>query len=109
MLGLAFERGSAAFPEAPPLATAGELPGYDIGAWIGYAASPGTPKEITHRLASEIGKAVKDPQVRERMLSLGLEPTSTTPEEMTAFLKKEQQRYGDIIRAANISIGEGNK
>jgi len=109
LLGVTVAKGSSAFPDAPSLAKAADIPGYDIGAWIGYAASPGTPKEITHRLASEIAKAIKDPQVRERMLSLGLEPTSMTPEEMTAFLRKEQQRYGDIIRAANISIGEGNK
>jgi tripartite-type tricarboxylate transporter receptor subunit TctC len=109
LLGVTFANGSSAFPDAPSLAKAAGIPGYDIGAWIGYAASPGTPKEITERLAAEIGKAVRDPQVRERMLALGLEPTSTTPDEMTAFMKKEQQRYGDIIRAANIKIGEGNK
>jgi tripartite-type tricarboxylate transporter receptor subunit TctC len=109
LLGVTFAKGSSAFPEAPPLAKAADIPGYDIGAWIGYAASPGTPKEITQKLAAEIGKAVRDAQVRERMLSLGLEPTSMTPDEMAAFLKREQQRYGDIIRAANITIGEGNK
>jgi len=109
LLGVTFAKGSSAFPDAPSLAKAADIPGYDIGAWIGYAAAPGTPREITHKLAAEIAKAVKDPQVRERMQSLGLEPTSTTPDEMAAFLKKEQQRYGDIIRAANISIGEANK
>jgi tripartite-type tricarboxylate transporter receptor subunit TctC len=109
LLGVTFANGSSAFPDAPSLAKAANIPGYDIGAWIGYAASPGTPREITERLAAEIAKAVRDPQVRERMLALGLEPTSQTPDEMTAFLKKEQQRYGDIIRTANIKIGEGNK
>ena len=74
----------------------------DIGAWIGYAASPGTPKEITTKLAAEIAKAVQVPEVRERMLGLGLEPTSMTPDEMAVFMRKEQQRYGDtIITRAN--------
>ncbi len=109
LLGVTSANGSSAFPDAPSLAKAADIPGYDIGAWIGYAASPGTPKEITSRLAAEIGKAVRDPQTRERMLAMGLEPTSQTPDEMAAFMKKEQQRYGDIIRAANIKIGEGNK
>jgi len=110
LLGLTAAGGSSAFPDAPSLAKAADIPGYDIGAWIGIAASPGTPKEITHRLAAEIGKAVQTREVRERMQNLGLEPAAPmTPEEMGAFLRKEQQRYGDIIRTANIRIEEGNK
>ena len=102
--------GSSAFPDAPSLAKAAEISGYDIGAWIGIAAAPGTPKEITQRLATEIGKAVQTKEVRERMQNLGLEPAAPmTPDEMAVFLRKEQQRYGDIIRTANIKIEEGNK
>ena len=110
LLGLSAASGSSAFPDAPSLAKAADIPGYDIGAWIGIAASPGTPKEITQRLAAEIGKAVQTKEVRERMQNLGLEPAAPmTPDEMGAFLRKEQQRYGDIIRTANIKIEEGNK
>ena len=110
LLGLSAASGSSAFPDAPSLAKAAEIPGYDIGAWIGIAAAPGTPKEITQRLAAEIGKAVQTKEVRERMQNLGLEPAAPmTPDEMAVFLRKEQQRYGDIIRTANIKIEEGNK
>ena len=110
LLGLTAANGSSAFPDAPSLAKAADIPGYDIGAWIGIAASPGTPKEITQRLAAEIGKAVQTKEVRERMQNLGLEPAAPmTPDEMAVFLRKEQQRYGDIIRTANIKIEEGNK
>jgi tripartite-type tricarboxylate transporter receptor subunit TctC len=104
LLGVTFAKGSSAFPDAPSLAKAADIPGYDIGAWIGYAASPGTPREITNRLSAEIAKIVRMPDVRERMMSLGLEPTSTTPDEMAAFMKNEQQRYGTIIKNANIRI-----
>jgi len=110
LLGLTAAGGSSAFPDAPSLAKAADIPGYDIGAWIGIAASPGTPKEITQRLAAEIGKAVQTKEVRERMQNLGLEPAAPmTPDEMGVFLRKEQQRYGEIIRTANIKIEEGNK
>ena len=109
-LGTSYVAGSSAFPGAPSLAKAADIPGYDIGAWIGIAASPGTPKEITAKLAAEIGKAVQLPEVRERMMGLGLEPApAMTPDEMGTFLKAEQQRYGEIIRNANIKIEEGNK
>ena len=104
LLGVTFAKGSSAFPDAPALAKAADIPGYDIGAWIGYAASPGTPREITNRLAAEIAKVVQMADVRQRMMSLGLEPTSTTPDEMAAFMRNEQQRYGTIIKNANIKI-----
>lgn len=104
MLGVSFARGSAAFPEAPPLATAAGLPGYDIGAWIGYAAAPGTPREVVARLSAEVQKAIQAPDVRERFTTLGLEPRAMSPEEMGAFLRQEQARYADIIKSANIKV-----
>ena len=52
---------------------------------------------------------MRAPEVRERMVGMGLEPTSQTPDEMAVFLQKEQQRYGEIIRNANIRIDAGNK
>ena len=104
MLGVSFARGSAAFPEAPPLATAAELPGYDIGAWIGYAAAPGTPREVVTRLSAEVQKAIQASDVKERFTTLGLEPRAMSPEEMGAFLRKEQARYADIIKSANIKV-----
>ena len=104
MLGVSFARGSAAFPDAPPLAAAAELPGYDIGAWIGYAAAPGTPREVVARLSAEVQKAIQAPDVRERFTTLGLEPRAMPPEEMAVFLRNEQARYADIIRDANIKV-----
>ena len=104
MLGVSFARGSAAFPEAPPLATAAELPGYDIGAWIGYAAAPGTPREVVARLSAEVQKAIQTAEVRERFTTMGLEPRAMAPDEMASFLKSEQARYAEIIKSANIKI-----
>ena len=104
VLGVSFARGSSGLPGVPSLAQAAGIPGYDIGAWIGYAAAPGTPREILAKLSAEIRKAIESPDLRERFAALGLEPTATSPEEMAVFLKSEQQRYGDIIRKANIKV-----
>jgi tripartite-type tricarboxylate transporter receptor subunit TctC len=88
----------------PTLAEAAGLPGYDIGAWIGYTAPPGTPKEILMRLSGEIQKAVQSPELKEKYLALGLEPVATTPEEMATFMRSQYERYGSVIRSANIKI-----
>ena len=103
-LGVTTARRAAALPDVPPLAEAASIPGYDIGAWIGYAAPAGTPHDVTAKLAAEIKKAMQAPDLREKYVILGMDTASNTPDEMAAFLKREQERYGSIIRNANIKI-----
>src|SRR5258706_4093472 len=102
--GVSFARRAAAMPDAPSLAEAANLPAYDIGAWIGYSAPAGTPREVLIRLSTEIGKAMHASELEERYLALGLEPASSTLDEMAAFLRQEQERYGSVIRNANIKL-----
>jgi len=102
--GTSFARRTTGMPEVPTLAEAASLPGYDIGAWIGYTAPPGTPKEILARLSGEIQKAIQAPELKEKYLSLGLEPVATSPEEMASFMRSQYERYGAVIRSANIKI-----
>ena len=103
--GVSTARRTAAMPDVPSLAEAGDLPGYDTAAWIGYSAPAGTPREILVRLAGEIQKALQAPDLRERFVALGLDAVSSaSPDDMGAFLKREQERYGKIIRDANIKI-----
>jgi tripartite-type tricarboxylate transporter receptor subunit TctC len=102
--GVTTARRTASMPDVPPLAEAADIPGYDAAAWIGYAAPPGTPREIVARLSAEIRKAMQAPDLKERYLTLGMEPVSTTPEEMESFMRREYERYGAIIRNANIKI-----
>ena len=100
--GVSFATRSAALPDVPPLAEAADLPGFDIGGWIGYAAPPGTPRDIVVRLSGEIQKTLQGKELQERFATLGLDPVWNTPEEMTAFMRREQARYGSIIRSADI-------
>src|SRR6476659_6236816 len=58
-LGVTSGKRTAALPDVPTLAEAANIPGYDIGAWIGYAAPPGTPKNVATRLAAEIATAMQ--------------------------------------------------
>jgi tripartite-type tricarboxylate transporter receptor subunit TctC len=102
--GVSFARPATGMPGVPTLAEAANLPGYDIGAWIGYSAPAGTPREVLTRLSAEIQKAMLASDLKERYLALGLEPASMAPDEMAAFLRKEQDRYGSIIKGANIKL-----
>ena len=102
--GVTTLRRSSSLPDLPPLAEAADVPGYDVAAWIGYAAPAGTPLEIRTRLAAEVQKAMESSELKARYASLGLEPAATTPEEMGALMRREQERYATIIRNANIKI-----
>jgi len=102
--GVSFARRAAAMPDVPPLAEAADLPGFDIGGWSGYSAPAGTPREVLARLSGEIQKAVQAQDLRERYLALGLDPVANTPDEMLAFLRDEQARYGEIVRKANVKV-----
>jgi tripartite-type tricarboxylate transporter receptor subunit TctC len=103
-LGTTFARRTAGLPDVPTLAEAAGLPGFDIGAWIGYTAPPGTPREVLTRLSGEIQKIVQLPEIKERYLALGLDPVSTTPDEMATFMRQQQERYGSIIKSQGIKV-----
>ena len=102
--GVSTARRTGAMPDVPPLAETAGLPGYDVAAWIGYAAPGGTPRDILARISTEIQKALRSEELKERMVNIGLDPVSSTPDEMAAFMRREQDRYATIIRNANIRI-----
>ncbi len=102
--GVTTARRSSALPDLPPLAEAANIPGYDAAAWIGYAAPAGTPREITARISAEVQKAVQAQDLKDRYVTLGMEPAANTPDELMALMRREQERYGQIIRSAGIKI-----
>jgi len=103
-LGVSTAQRSAALPEVPSLAEAVDLPQYDAGVWIGLAAPAQTPPAALARLSQEMQRAMRSSDVRERLAAAGLDPVVSSAEEMPAFMRREQQRYAEIIRKANITL-----
>jgi tripartite-type tricarboxylate transporter receptor subunit TctC len=103
-LGVSTARRAAALPDVPTLMEAASLPDYDVAAWIGYAVPSATPRDIVVRLSGEIQKALQNPELKERLLNAGLDPVSSTPDELVAFMRKEQERYAAVIKNANIKV-----
>jgi tripartite-type tricarboxylate transporter receptor subunit TctC len=89
------------FPDWPTAIEAG-IPGFNEHIWIGMAVPAGTPRPIVERLSTEIAKALRAPDVRERLVQLGNDPLGTTPEEAAARIKREFPKYAAAIKAANI-------
>ena len=69
---------------------------------MGYGAPAGTPMAVRQRLATEIDKIVKSPEVTERLLSWGSEPVGGTVEDMERILAEERRRWSDVVRIAGI-------
>jgi tripartite-type tricarboxylate transporter receptor subunit TctC len=89
------------FPEWPTAVEAG-VPGFVESIWIGMAAPAGVPRPIVERMSAEVAKALKAPDVLERLVQLGNEALGTTPDEAAARIKREFPRYATAIKAANI-------
>jgi tripartite-type tricarboxylate transporter receptor subunit TctC len=100
-LAVMSKRRSSALPELPTITEAG-YPDLDGDAWVGVLVPAGTPKDISARLYQEIVKIVEEPDTRERLAALGLEPVGDSPEQFSAQLKVEMDKWTKIIRAAKI-------
>ncbi len=99
-LGVSSAKRSTAMPELPTIAD--DLPGYEMSGWIGFMAPAGIPRAISGRLSREVRKILEIPEIRERFLALGQEPSGNTPEEFAEFLRKQNDRYGSIVKQANL-------
>ena len=91
-----------AMPEVPTIAET--LPGYEMFGWIGLMAPAGTPGAITDRISAETQKIMQDPELRKRFLDAGMEPAGNSPAEFRDFLKKQNDRYGSIVKQANVKL-----
>ena len=70
----------------------------------GIVAPAGTPKEIVELLAREIAKAVARPDVKAKLETLGFRPVANTPEQWAARIKLEIEKWGKVVRDANLRI-----
>ena len=94
---------SRELPDVPTLAEAG-IKGVEMSTWYGLFATAGTPAATLDRLAAETAKVLKMPDVQKRLEGLGGEPGNMTPAQLAAMNKAEFERFGKLIRAANIKI-----
>jgi tripartite-type tricarboxylate transporter receptor subunit TctC len=95
-LAVGSEKRNPILPEVPSLAET--LPGFTFSYWIGMVAPAGTPSAIANRLSAEIAEGLKQPEVAKRLQETNLDAIAGTPAEMAAFMKRESERWGNVIR-----------
>ncbi len=89
----------------PALADAAGLPDLDdLSVWLGLVAPKGTPKPIIDKINAEVVKILTDPAVKERSERTGNYPVTNTPEQFSAFIVKEADRWGKVIKESGIKL-----
>jgi tripartite-type tricarboxylate transporter receptor subunit TctC len=91
---------SEAMPDIP---TVGEsVPGYEMSSWFGVGAPRQTPVDIINRLNKEINAGLADPNIKARLADADATPFVASPAEFGKFVADETEKWGKVIRAANI-------
>jgi tripartite-type tricarboxylate transporter receptor subunit TctC len=94
---------SEVLPQVPTVAEAG-FAGFDAGNWFGAVVRTGTPKAAIDRLNTEIARALELADIRDTLLKQGLTPAPMSAEEFNAFLRREMERTGRIVKMLNLKM-----
>jgi len=78
------------------------VPGYEASAWLGLGAPKSTPAEIIDKLNKEVNAALADPRTKARITGLGGTVLRGSPTEFGTLIAEETEKWGKVIRAANI-------
>ena len=94
---------TSALPEVPTVAESG-VAGYESLSWSGLAVPAGTPRDVIARLNREVNAILATPEMRQKFADQGAEPVGGPPEAFAEHVKREREKWGGVIRAANIVV-----
>jgi tripartite-type tricarboxylate transporter receptor subunit TctC len=101
-LGVTLGKRLEALSDVPAI---GEIvPGYVGDAWHGLFAPAGTPQPIVDKLAADFARVLAMPEVRKRLMDIGLQPVGTTPAQFATVVRNDHAKWGQVIRNANIKL-----
>lgn len=91
---------SSLFPDAPSITT--DLPGYDVNAWFAFFAPRGVAPEIIRRVRDDVAAVLQIPDVRQKLLDIGGEPSTESAEEFNARVKREIEMWQKVAKASGL-------
>jgi len=101
-LGVTTAKRSAVFPDLPAIAET--VPGYEASVFYGVSGPKGIPADVVEVLNKAFNAALADPKMQQRIKELGGEPTPMTPAEFGKLVSDETEKWGKVVKAANLSI-----
>jgi tripartite-type tricarboxylate transporter receptor subunit TctC len=103
VLGITSLKASEMLPGVKPVAEQG-VPGFDVVAWDALFAPRGTPPEVIQKVAEHIQRVLQRPEMRQKLMDIGVEPLFMGPAQLDTFVKDERRKWGGIIKAADIRV-----
>jgi tripartite-type tricarboxylate transporter receptor subunit TctC len=103
MLAISTAKRSPQTPDVPSVAESG-IPGYDFVAEIGLLAPASTPRDVIQRVAGEMAKVVKQPDIVKRFTELGIDAVGSTPADYAALNKTEYEKYGKLVKETGAKV-----
>jgi tripartite-type tricarboxylate transporter receptor subunit TctC len=100
-LGITTLKPSELLPGVKPVAEQG-VPGFETTGWVALYAPRGTPEPVIAILSKELTRILAEPETRQRLLQIGLDPMGGTPASLAEFEKKERAKWGPVIKAAGL-------
>jgi tripartite-type tricarboxylate transporter receptor subunit TctC len=101
-LGVTTAKRAEVLPDVPAIGEA--VPGYAAEHWYGMWAPRGTPRAIVDRINAAIAKALESPDIRDRILQDGFQPTHSTPEAFAQRIATDSARWKDVVKRGNINL-----
>lgn len=99
-LGVTSSKRLPVLPDVPAIAET--LPGYEVASWYALLTTTGTPPEVISRLNQETMKAMASPEVRNKLIAGGVDPETSTPEQLAAWIRAETEKWGKVVKAAGV-------
>lgn len=93
----------ASMPDVPTIAESG-VPGFSTNGWNGMLVPAGTPEATVHAINEAVAAIIKSPYGSERILAGGAEPAGSTPEQLSAMMRVDHERWSEIIRTMKIGV-----
>src|SRR6185295_12701759 len=90
-------------PNVPTMLEAG-IPNYDTAAWGSLMAPAGTPPDIVKRLSAAVQEAYKKPQVQATFSDRGVDAVSSTPEQLSALIRRDTELWGQVVKAGKVTL-----
>jgi tripartite-type tricarboxylate transporter receptor subunit TctC len=102
LLGVASPKRMAALADVPTIAET--LPGFESVTWFAIVAPPKTPQAVIDKINADVNEALHQGEIHDRLAQLSAEPMGGTPQATAAYMREEVERWGNVIKAANVKL-----
>lgn len=90
-------------PDTVTMIEAG-FPGFDLGNWVAIVGPANIPKDVVAKLNGEINKILREPATRDKIAAQGFNITTSTPEELAAFIRSEYDKWGKLVKVSGATV-----